>query len=82
MCRTYSSPAELLIINLVRFGSALQVGTEHVDNVPLLFLAKELGFARRVWQEEERCDRNEDSDRSFNEENPRPPVVAAESDLS
>lgn len=79
---TYSSPAELFIINLVRFGCALKVGTEHVDDVPLLFLTEKLGFTGCVWQEEKCCDRNYDSDRSFNEEDPWPPVVAAKSDFS
>lgn len=78
---TYSSPAELLIIDLIGLCGTLQVCTQDVDDVPLLLFAEELGFAGCVWQEEEGSDGDHNCQGTFHEEDPRPSVVSAESDL-
>jgi hypothetical protein len=52
-----------------------------MDNVPLLFLAKELGFPGRVREEEESSDGNNDGQRALDEEDPRPSVVATKLNL-
>jgi hypothetical protein len=78
---TYGSPAELLIINLIGLRSTRQIRAKHMDNVPLLFLTKELGFPGRVGKEEERSDGNNNGERALDEEDPRPSVVATELNL-
>jgi hypothetical protein len=52
-----------------------------MNNVPLLFFAEEFGFAGSVWKEEEGSDGDHNCQGTFHEENPRPSVVSAESDL-
>jgi hypothetical protein len=78
---TYGSPAELLLINFIGLRSTRQIRAKHMDNVPLLFLTKELGFSGRVGKEEERNDGDDNRERSFNEKDPWPSVVAAELNL-
>lgn len=52
-----------------------------MNNVPLLFFAEEFGFAGSVWKEEEGSDGDHNCQGTFHEEDPRPSVVSAESDL-
>ena len=79
--RTYSGPAEFLIINLVRLRSTLQIRAKDVDNIPLLFFAKELGFSGGIGKEKEGGDGSNDRERALYEEDPWPSVVAIKFDL-